>query len=46
MRRQRIIPKKERGIALISAILIAALVASLAFALSARERLWLNQVEN
>ena len=46
MRRQRIIPKKECGIALISAILIAALVASLAFALSARERLWLNQVEN
>jgi len=39
-------PRKERGIAVISAILIAALVASLAFALSARERLWLNQIEN
>ena len=46
MRQQRIIPKKECGIALVSAILIAALVASLAFALSARERLWLNQEEN
>jgi general secretion pathway protein K len=32
--------------ALITAILIAALVASLAFALSARERLWLTQVGN
>ncbi len=37
---------KERGIAVISAILIVALVASLAFSLSARERLWLNQMEN
>ena len=46
MKRQRTVPGKERGIALVSAILIAALVASLAFALSARERLWLNQVEN
>jgi general secretion pathway protein K len=32
--------------ALISAIFIAALVASLAFALSARERLWLTQIGN
>jgi general secretion pathway protein K len=32
--------------ALIMAILIAALVASLAFALSARERLWLTQIGN
>jgi general secretion pathway protein K len=32
--------------ALITAILIAALVASLAFALSARERLWLSQIGN
>jgi general secretion pathway protein K len=32
--------------ALITAILIAALVASLAFALSARERLWLTQLGN
>ena len=32
--------------ALIAAILIAALVASLAFALSARERLWLTQIGN
>ncbi|MFZ4538643.1 type II secretion system minor pseudopilin GspK [Propionivibrio sp.] len=39
-------PRKERGIAVITAILIAAMVASLAFALSARERLWLNQMEN
>jgi general secretion pathway protein K len=39
-------PRKERGIAVITAILIAAMVASLAFALSARERLWLNQIEN
>ena len=46
MKRQRTVPGKERGIALVSAILIAALVASLAFALSARERLWLHQVEN
>ena len=46
MRRQRTVRGKEHGIALISAILIAALVASLAFALSARERLWLNQVGN
>lgn len=36
----------ERGIALITAIFIAALVASLAFALSARERLWLTQLGN
>ncbi len=39
-------PRRERGIAVITAILIAALVASLAFALSTRERLWLRQVEN
>jgi general secretion pathway protein K len=39
-------PAKQRGIAVISAMLIAALVASLAFALSARERLWLNQMAN
>jgi general secretion pathway protein K len=32
--------------ALITAILVAALVASLAFALSARERLWLTQIGN
>jgi general secretion pathway protein K len=37
---------RERGIALITAIFIAALVASLAFALSARERLWLTQLGN
>ena len=39
-------PDSARGMALISAMLIAALVASLAFALSARERLWLNQTAN
>jgi general secretion pathway protein K len=39
-------PGKEKGIAVITAILIAAMVASLAFALSTRERLWLNQMEN
>lgn len=38
--------RREDGIAVITAILIAALVASLAFALSTRERLWLRQVEN
>ena len=38
--------QQERGIALITAILIAALVAALAFALSARERLWLTQLAN
>ena len=38
--------RRQRGIAVITAILIAALVASLAFALSTRERLWLRQVEN
>ena len=37
---------RQRGMALISAILIAALVASLAFALSVRERLWLTQLAN
>lgn len=36
----------QRGMALITAMLIAALVASLAFALSARERLWLTQIGN
>jgi general secretion pathway protein K len=39
-------PRRERGMALIAAILVAALVASLAFALSARERLWLTQIGN
>ncbi|MDR2111669.1 MAG: type II secretion system minor pseudopilin GspK [Candidatus Accumulibacter sp.] len=38
--------RREHGMALIVAILIAALVASLAFALSARERLWLTQLGN
>ncbi|MDR1936296.1 MAG: type II secretion system minor pseudopilin GspK [Candidatus Accumulibacter sp.] len=38
--------RREGGMALITAILIAALVASLAFALSARERLWLTQLGN
>jgi len=37
---------KQKGIAVVTAILIAALVASLAFALTARERQWLNQMEN
>ena len=37
---------KQKGIAVITAILIAAIVASLAFALSTRERFWLNQTEN
>jgi len=46
MRRSRSLPRAQRGIALITAILIAALVASLAFALSARERQWLNLVSN
>ena len=39
-------PGRQRGIAVITAILIAAIVASLAFALSARERQWLNLVGN
>ena len=39
-------PQRQRGIAVVTAILIAALVASLAFALTARERQWLNQMEN
>lgn len=43
---RRSFPRKQKGIAVITAILIAAMVASLAFALSARERLWLNQMEN
>lgn len=38
--------KKQQGIAVLTAILIAAIVASLAFALSTRERLWLNQMQN
>ena len=40
------LPRKQRGIAVVTAILIAAMVASLAFALTARERQWLNQMEN
>ena len=39
-------PSRQRGIAVVTAILIAAIVASLAFALSTRERFWLNQAEN
>ena len=39
-------PGKQKGIAVVTAILIAAMVASLAFALTARERQWLNQLEN
>ena len=46
MKRPQSPPRAQRGIALITAILIAALVASLAFALSARERQWLNLVSN
>ncbi|MDR3298726.1 MAG: type II secretion system minor pseudopilin GspK [Candidatus Accumulibacter sp.] len=38
--------RRQSGMALITAIFIAALVASLAFALSARERLWLTQLGN
>ena len=38
--------RAQTGMALITAILIAALVASLAFALSARERLWLTLINN
>ncbi|MDR2450749.1 MAG: type II secretion system minor pseudopilin GspK [Candidatus Accumulibacter sp.] len=38
--------RRQSGMALITAILVAALVASLAFALSARERLWLTQIGN
>jgi general secretion pathway protein K len=38
--------RRQYGMALITAILIVALVASLAFALSARERLWLTQLGN
>jgi len=37
---------RQHGMALITAILVAALVASLAFALSSRERLWLTQLGN
>ncbi|MBS1229314.1 MAG: ral secretion pathway protein GspK [Proteobacteria bacterium] len=40
------LPGKQQGIAVVTAILIAAMVASLAFALTARERQWLNQMEN
>ena len=39
-------PRKQQGIAVVTAILIAAMVASLAFALTARERQWLNQMQN
>ena len=46
MNQRRPLHRQERGIAVITAMLIAALVASLAFALSTRERLWLRQVEN
>lgn len=46
MTRVRSAPPGQRGIAVITAILIAALVASLAFALSARQRQWLNLVGN
>lgn len=44
--RFRSAPRRQRGIAVVTAILIAALVASLAFALSARQRQWLNLVSN
>lgn len=46
MRTVRPLPRKQRGIAVITAILIAALVASLAFALSARQRHCLNLLSN
>jgi general secretion pathway protein K len=46
VRRIRAFAGRQRGIAVITAILIAALVASLAFALSARQRQWLNVVSN
>lgn len=37
---------RERGIAVVTAIMIATFVAALAFALTTRERLWLNQMQN
>ncbi|WP_153111866.1 type II secretion system minor pseudopilin GspK [Propionivibrio limicola] len=46
MRIEPSFPQRQKGIAVITAILVAALVASLAFALSARERQWLNLVSN
>lgn len=39
-------PRRQRGIAIIFAVLMAALVAGLAFTLAGRERLWLFQLEN
>lgn len=39
-------PHRQRGIAIIFAVLMAALVAGLAFTLAGRERLWLFQLEN
>lgn len=46
MKHYRASRKNEQGMALVTAILIVAFVASLSFALSARERLWLTQTEN
>ncbi|SDH21877.1 type II secretion system minor pseudopilin GspK [Propionivibrio dicarboxylicus] len=46
MTRRHLPRKNEKGIALVTAILIVSFVASLAFALSARERLWLSQTQN
>lgn len=46
MRRIGSRPARQRGIALITAVLVAALVAALSMTLASRTRLWLNQVQN
>lgn len=38
--------ERQRGIAIIMAVLISAMVAAIAFVLAGRERLWLFQIEN
>lgn len=39
-------PLRQRGVAIITAVLVAALVAALSMTLAGRTRLWLNQVQN
>ena len=46
MRRIGSRPARQRGIALITAVLVAALIAALSMTLASRTRLWLNQVQN
>ncbi len=46
MSRNHAAPFRQRGIAIITALLVSALVAALAMALATRTSLWMNQVQN